>query len=664
MKKKIASVKTHPRKPVRFSPNRRMAGGKAPFFIQMKGGGGGSGLSCLELLNAPTLNIIGGIAAHGAITVDFNGRVAGALSISIPGGSATPQRTEGRPGTPDQINPQTVGGRAGTGFPDLARMNGTVLEVAEIKPAFWPLMVEGEFQLGRYVEQGNATDLVAQQWRTTHGISRVVPMPMNSYTPPSPIMVGTVPIIVQWCHPGLLVYKSVELPFVPKPVEKPRRVGDKVRDWFQLPEFPSLTPEQVGATVTAAGMGALLAYALKKGLMKTPAGRAAAVAAIAILLASGKAEASISLEGGKDPLEAFFEAMEQDGVAVPDELKEVIQNDPELKRMVEEAAKKGSLSEAQKELAGQQSQLINDNLDQFSEEELQMLITSSEVVNEHSQDGIPATTVEQLKAQLNKKGGEGTKEGSEGNNNGSDEGQAAPSSDNETPLPTSLNETTKKMYTNASPAVQELYRALVNKSNLGPQSTDSAVQTFFNLIPPDLTEKEKTFLMSRLADAEGLTIEQLIADMEKALKSLRSAEETEEGASGTDEGSAASQSDISEEAGISEEEFARQMMVRIEKFDWSDVKGYFMRFPKEYSKKRPPLHTEFDVLLFELFLQQTPDGEQILKSTANLRVKVIERDTDTKTEKIEFVSSSKVVLETGKVESPKQKGLVYDGTYK
>ena len=57
------------------------------------------------------------------------------------------------------IPPQCLGGMSGAGIPDLARRTpGGILQVAETNPAEIECLVDGEEQLLRYIDQGNAHD--------------------------------------------------------------------------------------------------------------------------------------------------------------------------------------------------------------------------------------------------------------------------------------------------------------------------------------------------------------------------------------------------------------------------------------------------------------------------------------------------------------------------
>jgi len=138
-----------------------------------------------------------------------------------------------------------VGGRAGMGFPDLARITpGGVLQIAEIKPAVHVCLIDGEEQALRYIDQGNDRfDPEMTAWRSGLGISVVSPMPPSTYIPP-PFVVPPVTILTAWCNPGLMAYSVVPLPAPVgererMPQEEPRRIG------YELEPEPGLRPVPV-----------------------------------------------------------------------------------------------------------------------------------------------------------------------------------------------------------------------------------------------------------------------------------------------------------------------------------------------------------------------------------------------------------------------------------
>lgn len=167
--------------------------------------------------------VLSGTAIHAAIAADFAATVSGGVNaFGIPGASAAALRTFGLCGE-DVLTtaPQLIGGRAGMGYPDLARRDGTVMEVAEIKPASWGCAVDGVSQLEGYISHGNATDPPQVAWRAAGGISTVIPMLSSTY-PSRTLTIGTYTVMIEWCSPGLLVYQVIGSS-IPIPVPAPER---------------------------------------------------------------------------------------------------------------------------------------------------------------------------------------------------------------------------------------------------------------------------------------------------------------------------------------------------------------------------------------------------------------------------------------------------------
>jgi hypothetical protein len=191
---------------------------------------------CQELMAAGASRLIPGKLAHSLIQSDFT-KVPGALQVAIPGASAAPQRAIGICGEDTSVvNPQTVGGRGGMGYPDLATRNAAgILQVAEIKPAAIECLVDGETQLQTYIDQGNARDPEQLAWKAANGVTVVSPMLPSTYQPPTIHVevpgVGGAELRTAWCTPGLLAYAVVltgQKP-LPVPVTAPKTVPEAQR---------------------------------------------------------------------------------------------------------------------------------------------------------------------------------------------------------------------------------------------------------------------------------------------------------------------------------------------------------------------------------------------------------------------------------------------------
>ena len=248
---------------------------------------------CSSLISNPSLiSQVSGTEVHAAILADFMGSTPGALQAGIPGASASPLRTMGIcGGDMTSIAPQILGGRAGMGYPDLASIaTGGILQVAEIKPAAFQCLIDGEQQLLGYVNQGNATDPVQTSWRAGLGVSGVVPMLPSTYTPPTLDLNG-VQITTAWCNPGLMAYtvgtRGRRVPPIPVPVrvesEERERERERLRARARARERELATG---GAVVVGTGVAAVAGRALWRHFWRVVGQRFALRGAIALGLAA------------------------------------------------------------------------------------------------------------------------------------------------------------------------------------------------------------------------------------------------------------------------------------------------------------------------------------------------------------------------------------------
>lgn len=169
---------------------------------------------CKKLISKRSIaGLIRGVEAHSLITEDFKSKVSGAMGVSIPGATFAPYRTEAICGGPStMINSQKIGNINSYGIPDLARRNGKTLEIAEIKPAAIECLIEGEFQLGNYINQANDKDKEMSKWRKSKQVkvNKIIPMKRETYKAKTIRVLdvqGELKIEMAWCTPGLLAYK-------------------------------------------------------------------------------------------------------------------------------------------------------------------------------------------------------------------------------------------------------------------------------------------------------------------------------------------------------------------------------------------------------------------------------------------------------------------------
>ncbi len=352
----------------------------------------------------------------------------------------------------------------------------------------------------------------------------------------------------------------------------------KISETFKtLRNCERIMMEKCGPPMLAAAAAALAAVGAKKGAGKAlkrmaesmagkVAGKAlvyASAAAAVLLLMSGKAEAKISLEGD-DPLVALFKAMEQDGEPVPEEFKALIESDPELKKALEDAARKGNMSEAQKAMAKAYTDYLRKHMDEFSEEELKALMSTTEQVSGQLPKDLK---VEDLKQALKQKAAQKAGEGGKGEGGGASKDtpqqvadavkditkgaplpqptadaikEAAKAEEGSTPQQTpakpeatppapdpwkNLSEDSRKKIQGAPAPVADLFKAFAGATEGDVKLSDEAVKQFFAIVPTDLTKDQATTLISQLSSSTGKTLAQLIENLRKGLEEVRKAKE-------------------------------------------------------------------------------------------------------------------------------------------
>jgi hypothetical protein len=180
-------------------------------------------LSCPELINPGDQQAVAGIGTPAHNAIEEHARRSFKRSFwqqVIPGSSFAPWRTEDRdprhradPKAGEETDPQLVGGKAGPGTPDLGFRSGTVVELAEVKPAILSYgtvggLLEGELQLANYVLKGNADE--NKGWRGRRRISEFAAMKSTRLAFPPQLTTSTGQrIAAGWCLPGVIGYRPL-----------------------------------------------------------------------------------------------------------------------------------------------------------------------------------------------------------------------------------------------------------------------------------------------------------------------------------------------------------------------------------------------------------------------------------------------------------------------
>jgi hypothetical protein len=206
---------------------------------------------CAQLLANPGPPVPApvGTLVHKALLAFFMATVPGAMRIAIPGAAANPQRT----GSGKTIPSEMIGGlRAGKGNPDLAALDALgTLQVAELKPANLNQLLEGETQVARYIDQGNAPDAPQQAWRRGKGIRLVSPMLESTFRAPSLSFItptNVIEVVFRWCQSGVLAYllRARRLPEGERAKQRSRASKKEDQDSNADQQLPQAVPHPEG----------------------------------------------------------------------------------------------------------------------------------------------------------------------------------------------------------------------------------------------------------------------------------------------------------------------------------------------------------------------------------------------------------------------------------
>jgi hypothetical protein len=319
----------------------------------------------------------------------------------------------------------------------------------------------------------------------------------------------------------------------PVPVKKPETKDAKDKKTADKKVDEPVTPP-LGAPIPAAARDTALFFTIlvAGGLLiakfggKRLTAPLAAMAAI-ILLANG-AEAKIGLEGD-DPLKTLFDQSAAKGQPIPEDIKEALRNDSEMRKLLTDAAKSGNYSEAQRQAGEAVTRAILANRDAFTQEELEILLSATE----GNKGTLPAAevTVEALKKQieLRKKGvgGPGAGGGTGGAAKPIDNKETADGGKAPTGAPVPL-----------PPAVappERLVAGLEQESTGGPKFSAKVKERLLAVaraVKPPLTDAEVTRLLGKVGSAKGMTEDQVVASVERGIAEVRKASNTGQGAPG------------------------------------------------------------------------------------------------------------------------------------
>ncbi len=282
---------------------------------------------------------------------------------------------------------------------------------------------------------------------------------------------------------------------------------------------PIIQPDLIPVAVMTALMAALLAAAAKKAGTRA---LGPAMVVLAIILVANGAEASVGLEGD-DAIDAMIKMSKSKGIDIPDDLKEAIKKDPELKRIMTQAAQTGDASDAQRQLGEQLTRTIVENRDQFSDEELEAILKLSE----GSQGSIPngKVTVEAIKKALkeskDRQSGSGSGNSSSGGSGTGGNAGGVKKEGSDTAQPPGNK---PKEETPLPPSAKRLVDGVLKKDGKGPKIDAAGIERLRQIavgVNPPLTDAEVDALLAKVASAEGKSVDEVLNSISQGINTLR-----------------------------------------------------------------------------------------------------------------------------------------------
>jgi hypothetical protein len=286
------------------------------------------------------------------------------------------------------------------------------------------------------------------------------------------------------------------------------------------------------ATATALALAAALLKKLGPKAAGALAGRlapvyaAASALAAAVLLASGRAEAKLG-PGDKEPITQLFESLGKDGIKVPPEIQQMLNDFPELKDKLNKAmGKGGNLTAAQEEFAKKMLDTIAANKDKFTAEDLEALLAATSAASK----AVPAgdVTVEKLK-KLAKEAGSAAGGGQGGGHSADpglsqdkkvppkETGGAAPKGHDDKAQPTEISPETRKHLANAPAPVRQLLTDLLSSTPAANKMSDADLKRFLDMVPPQLSAEKAAKLRGRMKIVKNETVKEILDSLQAAL---------------------------------------------------------------------------------------------------------------------------------------------------
>jgi Domain of unknown function (DUF4157) len=354
------------------------------------------------------------------------------------------------------------------------------------------------------------------------------------------------------------------------------------------------------------------ARAVAAGAGKRVAGKAvgkvivyAEAAAIVLVLMSGEAKAEVG--PGQSGLEALYQLMTRNGTPPSPEMRELIENDPVLRQLAEQAAQSGDASGLRRELDRQGLEFLRSHAHELSDEELEILLSSA---NARGAGGPPPASVEELKAAIaaererRRTGGPAAGTTTPGAAGGTGPGRVeqAPGGGQAPAEPArhpELSAQVRRELATAPPAKRRVVEALIAGHEGGPRVTDESVRRILAAVPGDLTAAQADRLIERVGPATGRTVDEIVESVRRAVAAVRGGQEQD--AQGAETPGEPQRQPTAEEARATRAEYTQSIIEYINGYTgWSPIGpggGRVLPIDRTVDLGTVALGTTFDAVL-------------------------------------------------------------------
>jgi len=349
--------------------------------------------------------------------------------------------------------------------------------------------------------------------------------------------------------------------------------------------------------------------------------------------------------------------MTRNGTPPTPEMRDLIENDPLLRQLAEEAANTGDVTPLQAAATQHILELLRDHPEEFTQEDLEVLM---QVSSASSTQGTTPQTVEELRAAIERaRTGHGTA-AEESTTEGGSAGEAA--REPAAPAAEAPTGAAPREYPGISrqwleqlqalPATKSLFDAMVGRTGTGPTVNDNVVEQFLNTVPNDLTLEEARQLIERLRPVQGESLDEILQRLRGAIRQLRSGGEREVSHAEQEDAPAAQQEPPSthpeEHEGITRDQLRERLIEAIRSFrGWSDIAIGSALVISEGENNFSNAHAGRELIRAYYYGKVQAQRGGFTRQAAFLELHLISRSSSSFV--VEVVSSTPIVFETGQM---------------